>query len=87
MSSNVDERALQEVYMAPFRAGALAGVASAMCSYNLINGTHSCATDSTMNKHLKQELNWTGFVTSDWEAVHATGYQVRLTSLSLRYLS
>lgn len=64
ISSNVGERALQEIYMAPFRAGALAGAASAMCSYNLVNGTHSCGSDSILNKMLKTELNFTGFVVS-----------------------
>lgn len=28
-----------------------------------------------MNKLLKQDLNWTGFITSDWGAVHADGYE------------
>lgn len=75
VSSNVGERALQEIYMAPFRAGVLAGAASAMCSYNLINGTHSCSSDSAMNKALKEDLNFTGFVTSDWGAIHSDGCQ------------
>jgi len=28
-----------------------------------------------MNQDLKANLNWTGFITSDWGAVHADGYQ------------
>eukprot|EP01047_Picozoa_sp_COSAG01_P076499 COSAG01_NODE_13450_length_1584_cov_0.990572_2_plen_60_part_00 len=35
------------------------------CSYNLVNGTHSCGSDSILNKMLKADLNFTGFVTSD----------------------
>ena len=45
LSANVGQRALHEVYMAPFRAGALAGAASAMCSYNRVNGTYACGSD------------------------------------------
>ena len=42
---------------------------------NLVNGTHSCGQGATMNSLLKKELNWTGFITSDWGAVHADGYE------------
>jgi len=38
----VDERALWEVYYPPFVAAVEAGVASVMCSYNKINGSHAC---------------------------------------------
>jgi beta-glucosidase len=75
VNSIVSERALQEIYMAPFRAGVRAGVASAMCSYNLVNGTHACDVASSMNRNLKGDLQWPGFITSDWAAVHDDGYQ------------
>ena len=75
VDAHVGERPMQEVYMYPFRAGAMAGAASAMCSYNLVNGTHSCGSASALNRYLKGELGWPGFVTSDWGAVHADGYQ------------
>jgi beta-glucosidase len=75
VDSLVGERALQEVYMAPFRAGARAGAASAMCSYNLLNGTYACGHAASINRNLKADYNWTGFVTSDWGAVHGDGYQ------------
>ena len=29
-----------------------------------------------MNKNLKQDLQFPGFITSDWGAVHADGYQL-----------
>eukprot|EP00912_Choanoflagellata_sp_UC4_P000192 UC4_evm3s125 len=75
VSSNVGERAMMELYWPPFAAGALAGAASAMCSYNLVNGTHSCGNNEVLNNLLKGGLNWTGFVTSDWNAIHGDGYQ------------
>ena len=66
VNSIVGERAMQEIYMAPFRAGARAGAASGMCSYNLVNGSHACDSASSMNRALKADLGWDGFITSDW---------------------
>ena len=74
VNSIVSERALQEIYMAPFRAGVRAGVASAMCSYNLVNGTHACGMAASMNANLKGDLEWPGFITSDWAAVVRSNY-------------
>ena len=77
--------------MTPFRAGARAGAASAMCSfvsspywmchvsthsrhyadphsYNRVNGTYACGLGSSLNRNLKGDLNWTGFITSDWSS-------------------
>ena len=39
MSSNVDQRPAKELYFKPFAAAVDAGVGSAMCSYNRVNGT------------------------------------------------
>jgi beta-glucosidase len=50
----------------------MAGVASVMCSYNLINGTYACENNNTMNGILKSELGFQGFVMSDWSAQHST---------------
>ncbi|KAI9457438.1 beta-glucosidase [Lactarius psammicola] len=41
-SSNVDDRTQHEIYAAPFLRSVMAGVASMMCSYNLVNGTYAC---------------------------------------------
>jgi hypothetical protein len=32
--------------------------------------------DSSLNQNLKADLNWTGFVTSDWGAIRGDGYEV-----------
>lgn len=42
-----------------------------MCSYNKINGTYACENDETLNTILKGELNFQGFVQSDWGATHS----------------
>jgi beta-glucosidase len=43
-----------------------------MCSYNKINGTYACQDDYTMNKVLKGELGFRGFIQSDWSATMST---------------
>ncbi len=70
----VDDQALHEVYLAPFAAVSKAGVSSIMCSYNKINGPYSCGNPETLQKLLKQEIGFKGFVTSDWGATHATDF-------------
>ena len=46
---------------------------SVMCSYNLINGRWGCENDYLLNKVLKGDWGFKGFVMSDWGAVHSTG--------------
>ena len=70
----VDEQALHEIYAAPFAAVIEAGVASIMCSYNRINGEYSCGNAATLQRLLREQLHFEGFVTSDWGAVHDTLY-------------
>lgn len=43
-----------------------------MCAYNHYNGLFSCGSDYLLNKVLKQDWNYPGFVMSDWGANHAT---------------
>jgi beta-glucosidase len=45
---------------------------SVMCSYNLINGRWGCENDYLLNKVLKGDWGFKGFVMSDWGAVHST---------------
>jgi beta-glucosidase len=45
---------------------------SVMCSYNLINGRWGCENDYLLNKVLKHDWAFKGFVMSDWGAVHST---------------
>ncbi|KAH9958148.1 glycoside hydrolase family 3 protein [Russula dissimulans] len=71
-SSNVDDRTQHEIYVAPFLRSVMAGVASVMCSYNLVDGTYACENNDTLNGILKNELGFQGFVMSDWTAQHAT---------------
>lgn len=45
---------------------------SVMCSYNLVNGRWACENDYLLNKVLKRDWGFKGFVMSDWGAVHST---------------
>ncbi|MGI4948873.1 MAG: glycoside hydrolase family 3 protein, partial [Janthinobacterium lividum] len=45
---------------------------SVMCSYNLVNGKHACQNDWLLNKVLKGDWGYKGFVMSDWGAQHDT---------------
>jgi len=70
VDSIIDERTLWEVYYPPFIAAVDAGVASAMCSYNKINGEHACGNSQNLVEDLKKTMQFDGFVMSDWWALH-----------------
>ena len=64
---NLSERALREIYLAPFeRAVKQAHVWSVMGSYNYYNNVHCCHNDELLNGILKKEWQWDGAVVSDW---------------------
>jgi beta-glucosidase len=67
----VSERALKEIYEAPFRTAVQQGHAdSVMCSYNQINGLPSCQNPATLNDlkqgDLKHGDGLKGFVVPDF---------------------
>ncbi|KAI4215524.1 MAG: hypothetical protein LQ351_001993 [Letrouitia transgressa] len=68
LSSNIDDRTLHELYLWPFADSIKAGVASVMCSYNLVNNSYACGNSKLMNGILKDELGFQGFIQSDWLA-------------------
>ena len=69
----IDQRALREIYDPPFQAAVRQGHAGAvMCAYPAINGTFSCENSELINTVLRTDWGFTGFVTSDFGAVHST---------------
>ena len=68
ISSNIDDRTLHEVYLWPFADSIKVGVASVMCSYNMVNNSYACGNSKLLNGILKDELGFQGFVQSDWLA-------------------
>ncbi|MFJ6071731.1 glycoside hydrolase family 3 C-terminal domain-containing protein [Streptomyces sp. NPDC093065] len=67
----VGERALREVYLAPFEAAVAAGVRLVMAGYNAVNGT-SMSANALLTDPLKSEWGFDGVVVSDWGAVRGT---------------
>jgi beta-glucosidase len=66
----ISEAAARESDLLAFEIGIEQGhPGSAMCSYNQINGVFSCDNDWLLNKVLKKDWGWKGFVMSDWGAV------------------
>ncbi|KAG5938230.1 hypothetical protein E4U59_003905 [Claviceps monticola] len=70
VSTNIDDKALHEVFLWPFQDAVRAGSASVMCSYQRVNQTYTCASDMAQNGALKGELGFRGFVVSDWGALY-----------------
>ncbi|KAJ5377799.1 beta-glucosidase A [Penicillium cataractarum] len=82
ISSNIDDRAMHELYLWPFADAVRAGVGSFMCSYSQINNSYGCQNSQTLNKLLKSELGFQGFVMSDWGA-HHSGVSSALAGLDM----
>lgn len=70
VSSEVDERTLREVYLAPFEAVVEAGVWSLMASYPKLNGVHCTEHEWLLTDLLRDEWGFDGLVMSDWGATH-----------------
>jgi len=66
-SSDVDERTLQEIYYAPFRASVRAGLGAVMGSFNRVNGVYACESPA-LGTVLKSMWGFDGFVVCDWGA-------------------
>jgi len=71
ISADVDQRTLQEIYEAPFRASVRAGVGAVMASYNLVNSVHACELPA-LNTDLKKAYGFNGWIMSDWGATFTT---------------
>jgi beta-glucosidase len=69
----VSDRALHEIYMPAFEAAVnQAKAASVMCAYSSVNGNFSCQSGYLLTDVLKQSWDFSGFVTSDYGAIHDT---------------
>ncbi|KAI2634839.1 glycoside hydrolase family 3 protein [Hypomontagnella submonticulosa] len=68
LSANIDDRTMHELYLWPFGDAVKAGVASVMCSYNMINNSYACGNSKLLNGLLRDEMGFQGFVMSDWLA-------------------
>lgn len=65
----IPEIYLRDVYLVPFRYCVEAGVSTLMSSFNEINGIPATANSLILDKILKKEWGFDGFVVSDYEGV------------------
>lgn len=72
IDSIIDDRSIHEIYTWAFADAVRAGTSSVMCSYNRVNGIQSCENSDTLSKILKKELEFEGYVVSDWGVLQST---------------
>ena len=68
--ARVSERDLVDTYLPAFRATIVEAKAySIMCAYSAVNGLPACASPDLLQKRLREDWGFTGFVVSDCGAV------------------
>ena len=73
VSSNIDDKTLRELYLYPFEMGVKKSKAMVvMSAYNKLNNVFCSSNDLLINKILKKEWKFNGFVVSDWGAALET---------------
>ena len=66
----VDERDLRDTYLPQFRAAVVEGHAwSVMCAYNRFRGLPCCGSDELLQKILRNEWGFEGYIVSDCWAI------------------
>eukprot|EP01045_Picozoa_sp_COSAG04_P009094 COSAG04_NODE_518_length_13185_cov_3.605609_9_plen_109_part_00 len=68
-NGNVSVHDMAETYMVPLQIMLEANVSSAMCAYDAINGTPSCANGWMSNAVLRKEWGFSGVIESDCGAL------------------
>ena len=72
MSAQIGEAAMRETDLLAFELAIERGApGSVMCSYNRVNGVYACENDYLLNRTLKGDWKYPGYVMSDWGAVHS----------------
>src|SRR5208282_2459818 len=71
IDARIDRSALRESDLLAFELALARGrPGSVMCAYNKVNGEYSCGNDWLLNRVLKGDWGYPGWVMSDWGAVH-----------------
>ncbi len=69
----IGERAMREIYLAPFKAAVTeADAFGVMAAYNKVSGRWCAENDVLLNKILRNEWGFAGMVISDWGGTHST---------------
>jgi beta-glucosidase len=70
-NAQVSEQDIVDTYLAAFRASVIEGKAeSIMCVYNAVNGIPGCASADLLQKRLREQWGFQGYVVSDCGAVN-----------------
>ncbi|TKD52796.1 beta-glucosidase [Sphingomonas baiyangensis] len=73
LDARIDEAALRMSDLLAFQIAIEQGrPGSVMCAYNKVNGDWACENDFLLNKVLKRDWGYRGWVMSDWGAVHSS---------------
>lgn len=73
LDARIDPAALRESDLLAFEIAIDRGRPGAvMCAYNMINRVHACEDRELLDKVLRREWGFRGWVMSDWGAVHST---------------
>ena len=73
MDARIGEADLRESDLLAFQIAIERGrPGSVMCSYNKLDGDWACENDFLLNRVLKRDWGYRGWVMSDWGAVHST---------------
>lgn len=71
-SSDIDLAAARQSDLLAFEIAIDVGdPGSVMCAYNRVNSVYACGDDTLLNKTLKQDWGYKGWVMSDWGAQHS----------------
>jgi beta-glucosidase len=69
----MDVRSMRESDLLAFEiALRISQAAAVMCSYNKVNGDYACENDYLLNRVLKKDFGFRGWVLSDWGGTHST---------------
>lgn len=75
--SQASERAINEIYAKPFASVIEdADLGSVMCSFNQVNSVYACENEDLLTKLLRGNLNFEGFVMSDYGANVSTAKSI-----------
>ncbi len=68
-SSEIDERAMREIYTRAFEIAIEAKPWTIMCSYNKVNGVYAGENKWLLKDILRDKLGFDGLIVSDWSAI------------------
>nr|WP_315383596.1 beta-glucosidase [uncultured Sphingomonas sp.] len=73
LNARIDDAALRESDLLAFEIAIKSGKpGSVMCAYNRIEGDYACESARMLTDVLRRDWGYTGWVMSDWGAVHST---------------